>query len=73
MKILDLHGVKYVDVPREIDKFIWENIQQDTVEIEFITGNSSSMDKIVRECISEYSDLEIIDDFIVKPTIKVKL
>lgn len=52
--VLDLHGVKHQDVSIKFDTFIWEAMKQRKVEVSIITGNSLSMQKIVKKCISEY-------------------
>ena len=39
-KTLDLHGMRYADVPRAIDLFIGSHIVSGTKEIEIITGKS---------------------------------
>ncbi len=51
---LDLHGVKHQDVSGKFDTFIWEAMKQKKVEVSVITGNSTSMQKMVRSCITEY-------------------
>lgn len=52
---LDLHGIKHEEVTRRIDLFVWENIQMNTPQIQIITGNSTPMKNIVRECLAEYN------------------
>lgn len=52
--ILDLHGVKHQDVSYKFDTFIWEAMKQNLVEVSIITGNSSSMQRMVIKCIGEY-------------------
>ncbi len=52
--ILDLHGVKHQDVSGKFDTFIWEAMKQKVVEVSVITGNSTSMQKMVRSCIADY-------------------
>lgn len=52
--VLDLHGTKHQDVSAKFDTFIWEAMQNNEVEVSVITGNSTSMHKIVRELMVEY-------------------
>lgn len=52
--ILDLHGVKHENVQRQIDVFIWENMQKKVSQIKIVTGNSAPMKSIVSECLVEY-------------------
>jgi|688.fasta_scaffold2861021_2 hypothetical protein len=54
-KTLDLHGMRYVDVPRAIDLFIGAHIVSGTQEIEIITGNSDQMKNMVRTIAEDYS------------------
>lgn len=54
MKTLDLHGIKHSDVPRILDQFVWEQMKNNTKEIEIITGISDIMKKIVIETIDDY-------------------
>lgn len=51
---LDLHGIKHVDVPREIDKFMGEHLMSGTKSVIIITGNSDMMKKIVGQTLSDY-------------------
>jgi DNA-nicking Smr family endonuclease len=51
---LDLHGIKHQDVVSVVDSFIWENMQNNTSHIEIITGKSTVMKEIVKECLLEY-------------------
>ncbi len=52
--ILDLHGVKHQDVSYKFDTFIWEAIKKKLVEVSIITGNSTSMKKMVTKCVDDY-------------------
>lgn len=54
-KTLDLHGMRYADVPRAIDLFIGAHIVSGTPEIEVITGNSDTMKRMVRDIAEDYS------------------
>lgn len=51
---LDLHGVKHENAVREVDKFIWKCIQNETSQGEIITGNSDQMKEIVIRCLDEH-------------------
>ena len=54
MKTLDLHGVKHADVPKLMDQFIWEQMNNKTKEIEIITGISQAMKDIVISNLKDY-------------------
>lgn len=54
MNVLDLHGIKHVDVPRLVDQFIWEQMNKNTKEIEIITGISQVMKDIVITNLKDY-------------------
>jgi len=54
-KTLDLHGMRYADVPRAIDLFIGSHIVSGTNEIEIITGKSEEMKSMVRGISEDYS------------------
>ena len=51
---LDLHGMKHIDVSKNVDTFLWEAIQRNIPSVEIVTGNSTEMKDIVRECVSDY-------------------
>ena len=52
--ILDLHGTKHSEVTRKLDTFVWEAMQSKVDQVEIITGKSSEMQTLVKECLSEY-------------------
>jgi hypothetical protein len=52
---LDLHGFRYIDVPRVVDQFIGAHIIAGTHEITIITGNSPTMKLLVAEIASDYN------------------
>jgi dsDNA-specific endonuclease/ATPase MutS2 len=54
-KTLDLHGMRYADVPRAIDLFIGSHVVIGTPEIEIITGKSEEMKSMVRGISEDYS------------------
>lgn len=54
MKRLDLHGIKHQDVVPTLDSFIWDCMLVHTPHIEIITGKSTVMKNIVKECLLEY-------------------
>lgn len=54
MNVLDLHGVKHADVPRLLDRFIWDQMNIGTKEIEIITGISQAMKEIVINNLKDY-------------------
>lgn len=52
-RTLDLHGVKHEDVEKElVDFFFWHS--QEFRNTKIITGNSSTMQKIVTEWLDGY-------------------
>jgi hypothetical protein len=51
---LDLHGIKHEDVPRKLDVFFWEMMQNDSNQVEIITGISSRMKSIVIDSCKDY-------------------
>jgi hypothetical protein len=51
---LDLHGIKHEDVPRKLDVFFWEMMQNDRNQVEIITGISSRMKSIVIDSCKDY-------------------
>lgn len=51
---LDLHGMRHMDVSKRVDEFIWEAMQRKERSVEVVTGNSTEMKDIVRECVSDY-------------------
>lgn len=59
---LDLHNIKYSDVPRMVDIFLWENNKKFPVII--ITGNSDRMKSIVVQIIKEYGYEYTIGNFL---------
>lgn len=61
MAILDLHGFKHEDVPREVIRFV-EDSWDCGDETEIITGHSIVMKSIVIEVLEEYK-LEYEDGF----------
>jgi DNA-nicking Smr family endonuclease len=54
MKTLDLHGVKHADVPKLMDQFLWEQMNKKTMEVEIITGLSTTMREIVIKNLKDY-------------------
>jgi DNA-nicking Smr family endonuclease len=52
--ILDLHGIKHLDAYREVDKFLWNSMQNKITQVEIITGKSLEMKSIVKNIIDEY-------------------
>jgi len=52
--ILDLHGIKHAEVPRQIDTFIWQAMQRDHTHIEIITGHSDEMKLLVSQVVKDY-------------------
>lgn len=54
MKTLDLHGVKHAEVMSIVDGFLWENMNNSSVEVEIITGVSEQMKRIVYDICDEY-------------------
>lgn len=58
---LDLHGVKHIDVSKELDSFLFKVLKSEFLQIEIITGKSSEMKKIVKECLVDYG-LECSDE-----------
>jgi len=51
---LDLHGVKHSDVIKVVDDFLWENMNNNSKEVEIITGLSEQMKRIVYDICDEY-------------------
>tara|TARA_B100001057_G_C22217363_1_gene706927 strand:- start:86 stop:307 length:222 start_codon:yes stop_codon:yes gene_type:complete len=72
MKSLDLHGIKHVDVFREVDTFVGENIIRGVSEVEIITGYSMEMKSLVNIVLDDYG-LESEEDFLNKGKLVVKL
>ena len=72
MKSLDLHGIKHVDVFREVDTFVGENIIRGVSEVEIITGYSMEMKSLVNIVLDDYG-LESEEDFLNKGRLVVKL
>lgn len=54
MNSLDLHGVKHSDVIKVVDDFLWENMNNNSKEVEIITGLSEQMKRIVYDICDEY-------------------
>lgn len=52
--ILDLHGIKHQDVTRQLDIFIWEQMNISVSYFQIVTGNSETMKNLVKECLKEY-------------------
>lgn len=52
--MLDLHGIKHENVGSLLDSFIWENMKKGVSSVSIITGNSSTMKKIVSDIVDEY-------------------
>jgi hypothetical protein len=72
MDKLDLHGVKHVDVGRQVDMFLGHHILFETPEVEIITGHSDEMKKLVQETLDDYG-LEGAEGIINKGMLIVKL
>ena len=72
MKSLDLHGIKHVDVFREVDTFVGENIIRGVSEVEIITGYSMEMKSLVNIVLDDYG-LDSEEDFLNKGRLVVKL
>lgn len=51
---LDLHGVKHVDVPKEVDSFVGTHLQKGTREVSIIIGHSDKMKHIVDKTLEDY-------------------
>jgi DNA-nicking Smr family endonuclease len=51
---LDLHDIKHVDVPRQVDAFIWTCMQDKLPQASIVTGNSEDMKNIVIKCLTEH-------------------
>ena len=51
---LDLHGVLHRDVPREVDRFLYEHMLKGTLLVNIVTGNSEAMKEIVGKVLDEY-------------------
>jgi hypothetical protein len=49
---LDLHGVRYIDVQKEVDSFLWKN--HDNLPVIIVTGNSISMKTEVINVLKDY-------------------
>ncbi len=52
---LDLHGVRHVDVSREVDKFIGYHLMNGSRSVIIITGNSNEMKQLVGKTLTDYS------------------
>ena len=53
MEKLDLHGVRHIDVQREVIRFV-EKHWNHNVQLEIITGHSERMKDLVLEVLEEY-------------------
>ncbi len=53
-RTLDLHGVKHINVFRNVDQFIGHHIQRGTKEVEIVTGYSKEMKRIVENVLIDY-------------------
>jgi len=51
---LDLHGVRHIDVSREVDKFIGSHLMGGSKSVIIVTGNSNEMKKIVGKTLADY-------------------
>jgi DNA-nicking Smr family endonuclease len=51
---LDLHGVKHADVDKELDSFLYEHLQTKNLQVEVVTGKSTTMKKIVKDLLVDY-------------------
>lgn len=51
---LDLHGIRHHEVPRKLDVFFWEMMQNNVGHVEVVTGISSTMKDIVIESCKDY-------------------
>lgn len=72
MDTLDLHGVKHRDVGRELDYFLYENVNKNKKEVYVITGNSQQMKNIVKEHLVDY-DMTCEEDFLNSGKLIIKL
>lgn len=70
---LDLHGIRHMDVPREVDKFMYNNIRSDVQFLYIITGYSPIMQEIVIETIKDYGVEYNIGDYTNYGYISIKL
>ena len=52
---LDLHGVRHANVPKLLDKVIYEAFEHGSTELRIQTGNSQRMKDVVNECLADYS------------------
>jgi DNA-nicking Smr family endonuclease len=52
---LDLHGVKHIDVPRKVDKFIGDHLMRGSREVNIIIGHSDTMKKIIDKTLEDYN------------------
>lgn len=53
-KTLDLHGVKHINVFRNVDQFIGHHIQRGTRDVEIVIGYSKEMKRIVEDVLLDY-------------------
>ena len=70
---LDLHGIRHMDVPRAVDKFMYDNIRSDVQTLYIITGYSPVMQEIVIETIKDYGVEYTIGDYSNHGYISIKL
>ena len=52
---LDLHGVKHCDVGKELDSFLFEHLQTNNLQVEVVTGKSTTMKNIVKDLLVDYN------------------
>jgi DNA-nicking Smr family endonuclease len=52
---LDLHGVKHADVSKELDSFLFEHLQTKNLQVEVVTGKSTTMKNIVKDLLVDYN------------------
>lgn len=51
---LDLHGVRHVDVQREVDQFIGTHLMGGSKSVVIVTGNSDEMKRLVGKTLADY-------------------
>jgi len=54
MKTLDLHGLRHKDAQRKTEKFVNDNWSTIDGGLKIITGNSSTMKKVVTDVLDQY-------------------
>jgi len=72
MKTLDLHNVKHAEVMSIVDSFLWENMNNSSVEVEIITGVSEQMKRIVYDICDEYK-MTCKEDYFNKGKLIIKI